>query len=78
MIGQIGQLGLNRGEWIVFLGAAAGLCLWDFNFESMRGKWKDFSPAARLALMGGLGLVILIFGMYGIGFDAQAFIYSKF
>ena len=78
LIGQIGQLGLNRGEWIVFLGATAGLCLWDFNFKSMGEKLKDFSPAARLALMGGLGLVILIFGMYGIGFDAQAFIYSKF
>ena len=78
LIAQIGNLGLNRGEWIVFLTATAGLWLWDFRFRSMGEKWKDFAPAARLAVMGGLALVILIFGMYGIGFDAQAFIYSKF
>ena len=78
LIAQIGQLGLNRGEWIVFLGATAGLWCWDFYGKPLVGKWKDCAPAARLAVMGALGLVILIFGMYGIGFDAQAFIYSKF
>ena len=75
---QIGQMGLNGGEWIVFLRATAGLWLWDFQGKALRLKWNDLGPAGRLALMGGLGLVILIFGMYGIGFDAQAFIYSKF
>ena len=78
LIDQIGQLGLNGGEWAVFLGATAGLWLWDFRGEPLHRKWHDLGPAGRLALMGGLGLVILIFGMYGIGFDAQAFIYSKF
>lgn len=75
---EIGNLGLNRGEWIVFLVATAGLWLWDFKGKTVVEKWKDFAPATRLALMGSLALVILIFGMYGIGFDAQAFIYSKF
>jgi len=28
--------------------------------------------------MGALGLTILIFGMYGIGFNAEEFIYSNF
>ena len=78
LVEQIGQLGLNGGEWGVFLGATAGLWLWDFRGEPLHRKWHDLGPAGRLALMGGLGLVILIFGMYGIGFDAQAFIYSKF
>ena len=78
LVEQIGQLGLNGGEWGVFLGATAGLWLWDFRCEPLHQKWHDLGPAGRLALMGGLGLVILIFGMYGIGFDAQAFIYSKF
>ena len=78
LVEQIGQLGLNGGEWGVFLGATAGLWLWDFWCEPLHQKWHDLGPAGRLALMGGLGLVILIFGMYGIGFDAQAFIYSKF
>ena len=78
LVEQIGQLGLNGGEWAVFLGATAGLWLWNFRGEPLHRKWHDLGPAGRLALMGGLGLVILIFGMYGIGFDAQAFIYSKF
>ena len=78
LVEQIGQLGLNGGEWGVFLGGTAGLWLWDFRCEPLHQKWHDLGPAGRLALMGGLGLVILIFGMYGIGFDAQAFIYSKF
>ena len=78
MIGHIGQLGLNRGEWIVFLTATAGLSMWDFRGKPLMGTWVHFGPAVRLALMGALVLVILIFGMYGIGFDAQAFIYSKF
>ena len=75
---QIGQLGLNGGEWIVFLTATAGLWLWDLRGMSLVRKWKDWGPACRLALMGGIGLAVLIFGMYGIGFDAQAFIYSRF
>ena len=79
LIIEIGRLGLNRGEWIVFVVATASLWLWDFKGKTAVGeKWKDFAPALRLALVGGLTLVILIFGMYGIGFDAQAFIYSKF
>ena len=75
---QIGQLGLNVGEWTVFLGAAAGLWLWDFRGSPMSRKWENWGPAARLAVICALVLVILVFGMYGIGFDAQAFIYSRF
>ena len=78
LISQIGQLGLNGGEWTVFLTATVGLWLWDFRGKPLHEKWKHWGPAGRLALMGGLGLLILIFGMYGIGFDAQAFIYSRF
>ena len=37
-------------------------------------NWKKL----LLAAIGGLGLVILVFGMYGIGFNAEAFIYSRF
>lgn len=78
LVGNIGQLGLNPGEWIVFLAATVGLWFWDFCGKPLTGKWKTLGPAGRLALIGSLGLVTLIFGMYGIGFDAQAFIYSRF
>ena len=36
------------------------------------------SPAARTAVACALGLSVLVFGMYGIGFNAGAFIYSRF
>ena len=35
-------------------------------------------PAGRVAVCCTLGLMILIFGMYGIGFNAEEFIYSNF
>ena len=75
---QIGQLGLNVGEWTVFLAATAGLWLWDFRGTPLARKWENWGLAMRLALICALVLVVLIFGMYGIGFDAQAFIYSRF
>ena len=31
-----------------------------------------------MGLMGAMAMVILVFGMYGIGFNAAAFIYSQF
>ncbi|GHV04811.1 alginate O-acetyltransferase [Clostridia bacterium] len=42
------------------------------------GRRKPQSPAARLAACGALALAILIFGMYGLGYDASQFIYNKF
>lgn len=36
------------------------------------------APAVRLAVVGMLGLLALVFGMYGIGFEAEQFIYSSF
>ena len=78
LLSMIGQFGLNVGEWSVFLGAVAILWMADWKESALLKKWESMAPATRLAVMGALALVILIFGMYGIGFDAQAFIYSKF
>ena len=63
--------------WMVM---AAVLLLWlyDRKRTAINGRFRALSPALRLAVIGGLGLVILVFGMYGIGFNAEAFIYSKF
>ena len=35
-------------------------------------------PAGRAAVICLLGLIALVFGMYGLGFNASAFIYSRF
>ena len=74
----IGELGLNLGEGIV-LGASL-LALWGYDVyrERIEKKFQSLCPAGRLAVIGALGLVILVFGMYGIGFNADEFIYSRF
>ena len=74
----IGGMGLEAGEWIVLGGGM--LVLWggDLFRAKLETGFGRLGPAGRVALIGALGLVILVFGMYGIGFDASAFIYSKF
>lgn len=74
----IAAMGLTLGDWVVL--AAACLVLWlaDWKQDALSRRFSGLSPASRLSLMGALGLVVLVLGMYGIGFDAQAFIYSKF
>ena len=74
----IGELGLNLGEGIV-LGASL-LALWGYDVyrERIEKRYQSLCPAGRLAVIGALGLVILVFGMYGIGFNADEFIYSRF
>ena len=74
----IGTLGLTTGDWIVL--AAAVLLLWAFDAgkRTVAAKFQSQSPAGKAAVLCTLGLLVLIFGMYGIGFDADAFIYGGF
>lgn len=78
LVAGIGELGLNLGEGIVFAAAIAVLWLYDALRQKIDGTFRSLCPAGRLAVIGALGLLILVFGMYGIGFDAEAFIYSRF
>ena len=74
----VGTLGLTLGEWIV-LGAAT-LVLWfgDWKMSALTDRFRKLCPAARVAVICALGLTVLVFGMYGIGFNASEFIYSRF
>ena len=71
-------LGLNSGEWIVLLVSAAVLWIYDWKCNTVQEKYRTLAPAGRVAVCCTLGLIILIFGMYGIGFHAEEFIYSNF
>lgn len=75
---NLGSLGLNLGEGLVL--AAGSILLWlaDLFRQTIRDRFARLSPAGRLAVIGGLGLLVLTFGMYGIGFRAEEFIYSRF
>ncbi len=72
------SLGLGVSDWIVFLSATVLLWVYDGNKERFRNVFTGSAPAARLAVVGALGLLALVFGMYGIGFEAEQFIYSSF
>ena len=75
---NIGSLGLSRVDWIVMLCAGGILWLYDWKHLVLQNRFTKMQPAIRLALIGVLGLLVLVFGMYGIGFEASGFIYSNF
>lgn len=78
LVSGIGELGLVLGEWIVLIAGTAALWCCDIMGERISEFFSRLCPAGRVAAAGFLILTVLIFGMYGIGFDAEAFIYSKF
>ena len=75
---QIGALGLSLGDWIALAAALAALWVYDVNKARFRGWFSRRCPAVKTALICALGLTVLVFGVYGIGFNAEAFIYSRF
>ena len=74
----VGALGLTLGDWIVLAAASITLWLCDLRPKALGGWFARLHPAAQTGLMATMALVILVFGMYGIGFNAAAFIYSQF
>ena len=76
--GNVLNLGLNAGEWMVLIGAVAGVWLYDTHRDAAVDFYCKQCPAGRVAVICALVLIILVFGMYGIGFEVDAFIYSRF
>ena len=74
----IGTLGLTPGDWIVLACAVAALWACDVNGARLRSLFSRCCPAVKTAVICALGLTVLVFGVYGIGFNAEAFIYSRF
>ena len=72
---QIGTLGLTLGDWIALAAAIAALWVYDVNKARFQGWFSRRCPAVKTALICALGLTVLVFGVYGIGFNAEAFIY---
>lgn len=76
--GSLPQMGLAVGDWIVL--AAALLLLWGHDWFR-KSLWRRFDrscPAVKTAVICTLALLVLLLGMYGMGFQAEGFIYSKF
>lgn len=75
---EIGTMGLTAGDWIVLGAAAAALWGYDVCREKCARWFDGRCPAAKTAVICLLALIVLVFGVYGIGFNAEAFIYSRF
>lgn len=79
-LATIEELGLPSQE---FYAAVAGICI-VFIFSmiqrkgSIESRLKASSWAVRYAWMTLLCLAVIIFGFYGIGYDAKSFIYLQF
>lgn len=76
--GEIGTLGLTLGDWLVLFVALLVLWMYDVHREAIQRHYTRLAPASKVAVIGAFGLLVLVFGMYGIGFNTEAFIYSKF
>ena len=74
----ISGMGLTAGDWIVLGGACLLLWLYDWKSRSLKTRFCAFPPAAKVGAVCLLALTVLTFGMYGFGFTASEFIYSRF
>ena len=78
LFNNILNLGLNLANYIVLIISVILLIIYDLKREKINSKLKSLKTEHKLTLFAGLVWVILIFGMYGIGFNASDFIYNKF
>jgi hypothetical protein len=74
----IGTLGLALSDWIVMGIALVVMGILDAKRATLLTGYRRLSPAVQTALICLLTLIVLVFGMYGIGFNAGEFIYSQF
>lgn len=78
LFASLGALGLTLTDWLVLGSATLFLTVYDFYAQPAKALWKTFAPWKKTAIIGTLGLLVAVLGMYGIGFNAGAFIYSRF
>lgn len=78
VLSGIRGMGLAVGDWVVLGGACLLLWLYDWKSRSLKARFCAFPPAAKLGAICLLALAVLTFGMYGFGFTASEFIYSRF
>ena len=78
LLAGIAAMGLTVGDWIVFALAVLMLMAYDCSREKMRSRFDTMVPWERPAVCCLIVFLVLVFGMYGIGFNASEFIYSRF
>lgn len=78
--GRFSELGLSAADWMIL--AASVLLMLAVSLagrrKSVREGLMEKPLGLRFALLYGLFIVVLIFGIYGQGYDASQFIYNQF
>lgn len=72
------SLGLNLADWIVLLVFTIVLFVFDGNKNKILPKIQNAKLEWKTILIGIMLLIVLILGIYGIGFEVSNFIYSNF
>ena len=78
LFSNILNLGLNLANYIVLIIAVILLITYDLKREKINSKIKNLSTERKVIIFAVLVWIVLVFGMYGIGFNASDFIYNKF
>ena len=78
LFSNILNLGLSLSNYIVLIIAVILLIIYDLNKEKINSKIKNLKTENKILVFAILVWIVLIFGMYGIGFNASDFIYNKF
>lgn len=75
---NIFELGLSPINYIIWIVSIFFLFLFEKYQEQIILKLKKWSLEKKIILTGSILLMVLILGIYGIGFQMEEFIYSKF
>ena len=75
---QLLNLGLNFADWIVLIVFTILLFVFDGNKSKIIPKLKNTKLELKTIFIGIMILIVLILGVYGIGFEVSNFIYSNF
>lgn len=78
IVQNISVLGLSNINILILILSILILLLCDFYKEKLKIKIKKLSLEWKISIIFTLTLIILVFGIYGIGFQVEEFIYSRF
>ena len=69
---------ITIADWIVLVIFTLVLTIFDGNKNKIILRIKRMCPELKVVLLCSTIILILVFGIYGIGFDVNEFIYSNF
>ena len=72
------NLGLTLGDYIVLIISTLILFIFDGKKDKILNYIKSKTFERKLIYVGIFALIVMTFGIYGIGFEVDEFIYSNF